>query len=160
MSIFQENFPEIRKNANTKRVEKIFRKFFIRFSNIESIESIVVGYRYYRIGIDTFAITTFYSNGTIHSIQIGITAAFTRIVSLERGKRKTDWPFLLNTFDIVKGGKTSLWGNGPAGLSPGVSVGTHLAKKNLIFFGRVGEFFLFFEQCRKRLQNEPGIQKL
>ncbi len=60
MSRFQENFLEIWKNANTKRVGKIFRSFFLRFSSFSSIESIVVGCRYYRIrqGIDTFAITS------------------------------------------------------------------------------------------------------
>ncbi len=57
MSRFQENFLEIRKNVNAIRVEKIFRKFFMRYL---SFESIVVGYRYYRIrqGIDTIELVS------------------------------------------------------------------------------------------------------
>ncbi len=49
LSRFQENFFEIRKLANAKRVEKIFRRFFHAFFNTVSIESIVVGYQHYRI---------------------------------------------------------------------------------------------------------------
>ncbi len=64
MSKFQENLLEIRKNANTKRVEKMFRKFFHpcfkygKYCGDLSIPSNLPRYRYYRIGIDTFAITT------------------------------------------------------------------------------------------------------
>ncbi len=66
MSRFQENFQEIRKNANAKRVEKIFRNFFLAFFKYRkycggvSILSNPPRYRYYRIGIDTFDITSHY----------------------------------------------------------------------------------------------------
>ncbi len=70
LSRFQENFLEIWKNANTKRIDQIFRKVLHTSFKYQSIRSIVVGsilsnpprYRYYRIGIDTFAIITTITN--------------------------------------------------------------------------------------------------
>ncbi len=68
MCKFQENFLEIRKNANAKRERKFLGSFFIRFS---SIESIVVGYRYYRIrqGIDTIELVLILLPSLLYPIQ-------------------------------------------------------------------------------------------
>ncbi len=67
MSRFQENFLEIWKNTNAKQVEKIFRTGFHAFFQYRMYRNYCVRvlilsnqprYRYYRIGIDTFAITS------------------------------------------------------------------------------------------------------
>ncbi len=55
MSRFQDNFLEIQKNANAKSLEKSFRKFFRGFFKYRKYCG---DYRYYRIDIDTFAITS------------------------------------------------------------------------------------------------------
>ncbi len=64
MSRFQENFLKIRTNTNANRVKKIFRKFFHVFFKYRkycgevSTLSNPPRYRYYRIGFDTFVITS------------------------------------------------------------------------------------------------------
>ncbi len=61
MSRFRENFLEIRnlKNVNTKRVEKIFRKFFhVFFKCVKSIAAEYGGYYRIRQGIDTIELVS------------------------------------------------------------------------------------------------------
>ncbi len=74
MSRFQENFLEIRKELKCKKGRgKFLVSFIMRFSSIENIKDIVVGYRYYRIrqGIDTIELVSI-SDGKYRYNEISI----------------------------------------------------------------------------------------
>ncbi len=69
---FKKIFSKFEKRKCRKGRENFLGSFFLRFSSIESIASIVAGYRYYRIrqGIDTIELVSILSPSLNYTVDI------------------------------------------------------------------------------------------